>query len=152
MENISIIDQNDKTTCVTKRFPLKFESFIHWSLPPKIVRCTFKCHYSIALSITFSMSELVKSVLPRCKDCLNLKKATGALYIFPGVSRIMWMDIKLPELLSQFVRVTRADVKHAREGERVAAVSVLSTKDLHGWKGELNIIFINKLSHVITEI
>ena len=62
------------------------------------------------------------------------------------------MDIKLPELLSQLVRVTRADVKHAREGERVAAVSVLSTKDLHGWKGELNIIFINKLSHVITEI
>ena len=38
----------------------------------------------------------------------------------------------VPELLPQLVRVTRADVEHAREGERVAAVSVLSTKDLHG--------------------
>ena len=44
----------------------------------------------------------------------------------------MDINIKLPELLSQLVRVTRSDVEYAREGERVAAVGVLSTEDLSG--------------------
>ena len=39
-------------------------------------------------------------------------------------------QITVPELLSQLVRVTRADVEYAREWERVAAVGVLSTEDL----------------------
>ena len=76
---------------------------------------------------TFSTSELVKSVLPRCSDCLNLKLVTRTL-------PCIWIEFgsTVPELLSQFVCVTRVDVKHAGEGERVAAVGVFPTKYLYG--------------------